>query len=188
MVICICLLTVKTHVIFRAVTACGSFTSYWVRVLLCFSFGVFTFFSSVIRMSSLLFRYELFSVPLVVNILKEDIFCSFSFSLSGCRFLNASVSTCVKCPVKCLETLSGHMVAAPVLPHMSEPMWLILPCLCRHMRASLICWADRQLGGGCACAGRGLPGKSWHPGGGGEMAVETPFLKMHAFVLKESHR
>lgn len=40
------------------------------------------------------------------------------------------------------------MLTALVLAHMSEPMWLLLSCLCRHMRVPLIWWAAQQLGGG----------------------------------------
>lgn len=62
------------------------------------------------------------------------------------------------------------------------------PCLCHHMRAPLIWWADRQLGGrmcpwlaeGCL-ANLDIPeGRRW--------ATEIPFLKMNPFVQKESHR
>lgn len=42
--------------------------------------------------------------------------------------------------------------------HMSETMWLILPCLCHHMCVPLIWQADRQLGRGCA---RGWQRAAW---------------------------
>lgn len=69
----------------------------------------------MIGMSFVHYRNYRFSVTFVVSISEENIFCSFSFPLSGSRFLNASVSTCMKCPVKFLESLPGHMLAALVL-------------------------------------------------------------------------
>lgn len=138
----ICLLTVKINFIFSIETVCGSFMN---------SLLGFSPFSLMIPVSSLHYIYECFSVTFVVNISKKNIFYTFSFCLSGYRFvsLRVSVTTCMKCPVKFLESLPGHMLTALVLMCQNQ-------CGSFSPAFDTICaypYSDGQIGswgGGCA--------------------------------------
>lgn len=132
------------------------FYELWVRVIFWFLLG-FSPSSYMIRLSFIPYRNQLFSLTFVVNISEENIFCSFSFPLSGSRFLNASVSTCMKCPVKFLESLPGHMLAALVLTCQKRWSSFSLP-LPPYAHTPNLMGRSAAGGGGCA---RGWQRAAW---------------------------
>lgn len=108
------LLTVKINFIFNILDIHIFFCELLLHVIFQFSFGVFTFFLNDSNDLLTLQMLTLFS-HVCCKYFKGKYFLQPLFFLSGSRFLNASVSTCMKCPVKFLESLPGHMLTALVL-------------------------------------------------------------------------
>ena len=161
------------------------FYELWVRVIFWFLLG-FSPSSYMIRLSFIPYRNQLFSLTFVVNISEENIFCSFSFPLSGPGSWMPQSQLAWNVPWnswRAFQAICSQLWCSHVRNDGAHS-----PCLCHHMRTPLIWWADRQLGGrmcpwlaeGCL-ANLDIPeGRRW--------ATEIPFLKMNPFVQKESHR
>lgn len=139
---------------------------YKIIVIFWFSFGGFIF--SLNDLNELLILHILTLLHhICCKYFKEDYFLqllSFSFwiQVPECLSLNLYEMS------REIPGVSSRPYARSSGAHMSETMWLILPCLCRHMRVPLIWWADRQLGEDVLVAGKDclanldiLEGKRW---------------------------
>ena len=122
------------------------------------SLGVFTFFLHDSPEFYTLQKPALLS-HICCKYFRGKYFLQFLFSSLWTRFLNASVSTCMKCPVKFLESLPGHMLAALVLTCQKRWSSFSLPLPPYAHTPNLM---GRSAAGGedVPVAGRGLPGKS----------------------------